>query len=345
MVKFQGCYTAIVTPMTIERNIDFEALEQLVEFQAENNISGILANGTTGESATLTLNEQKQLIQKVAESLGKQGLTIGGTGSNNTEKTLEATKFAYENNLDAVLLVDPYYNGPSSIEIRKEYLSPIATKFPELQIIPYIIPGRSGTQLQAEDLAILSSEFNNIRAVKEATGNLENMKAIRRLCGTEFDILSGDDGKTFEMMTSSEIGAAGVISVISNIVPQAVQELVDYLLMNNLEQARELAASLEPLFNIVTVKTHEKTRFGSVICRARNPLPIKTLMNILGMINSPCRRPLGKMTRQGIENVLLAIRAVYNSSPEILEPIESFFDVDLSQRLFEPRFWEELAYG
>jgi 4-hydroxy-tetrahydrodipicolinate synthase len=345
MVKFDGCYTAIVTPMTIERNIDFEALEQLVEFQAENNVNGILANGTTGESATLTLNEQKQLINKVAEKLGKQGLTIAGTGSNYTEKTMEATEFANENNLDAVLLVDPYYNGPSSIEIRKEYLSPIATKFPELQIIPYIIPGRSGTQLQPEDLAILNSEFENIQTVKEATGNIDNMKAIRHLCGAEFNILSGDDGKTFEMITSSEIRASGVISVISNVVPYAVQELVNSLLGNKLQQARELAASLEPLFNIVTVKTEEESSFGSILCRARNPVPIKTLMNILGMINSPCRRPLGKMTRKGIETVLSAIRSVYNSSPKILEPIESFFDVDLSQRLFEPRFWEELTYG
>ncbi|MBD3192619.1 MAG: 4-hydroxy-tetrahydrodipicolinate synthase [Candidatus Heimdallarchaeota archaeon] len=345
MQQFEGCYTAIVSPMDQNHKVDYESLQRLVEFQAENGVSGILAVGTTGESATLTMAEQEKVIEKVNTSFGNNGLTIAGTGSNSTEKAIKATKFAREIDIEAVLLVDPYYNGPSSMEIRREYIMPIAESFPEIQIIPYIIPGRSGTQLLPQDIAILNSQFDNIRAVKEATGNLENMKAIRKHCENDFDILSGDDGKTRAMISSPEIRATGVISVASNIVPKAVQEFVDSLLKGDSTRANKLASELEPLFNIITVKTMEPTNFGSVLCRARNPLPCKTLMNILGMISSPCRRPLGKMTKKGIKIILDVARRVYNTAPEIFEPIEQFFDVNLSRRLFESRFWEDLYYA
>ena len=268
------------------------------------------------------------------EFLGRKGLTIGGTGSNSTTEAMEATKKAYDFGVRAMLLVEPYYNGPSSLEIRKEYLAPIAASCPEVQIIPYVIPGRSGTQLLPQDVAILSSEFDNIRAIKEATGNLENMQLTRALCGEDFTILSGDDERTFDIIASSEIGGRGVISVASNIAPKATQELVYLLLEGKREQAKDLASALAPLFNIVTIKTDEETSFGSVLCRARNPLPCKTLMNIVGMEVGPCRQPLGKMTKKGITILLEAARDVYTNHPEILTPIEEFFDVDLSRRLW-----------
>jgi len=285
------------------------------------------------------------VIKKVHECVSGRCETIGGTGSNSTDEAIDAAKSAWDLGVKSFLLVDPYYNGPSSLEIRKEYIEPIAKRFPEAQIIPYVIPGRTGTQLLPQDLAVLHSEYKNVNAVKEATGNLDNMKLTRKVCGDDFDILSGDDDKTYAMVTSPEIKANGVVSVASNVAPKAVQNMVRFLLAGDLKKATELLDALNPLFEIVTVKTEERTPFGPVTCRARNPLAYKTMMNIFGMPSGPCRQPLGKMTRRGLETVLVAARKVYTKNPEILEPIENFFDVDLSERLFKERFWKGLFYA
>ncbi|MEM2091948.1 MAG: 4-hydroxy-tetrahydrodipicolinate synthase [Candidatus Bathyarchaeia archaeon] len=342
--RFEGCYTALITPMKKDYEVDFEGLRRLVEFQIEEGVSGLLAVGTTGESPTLTHDESLMVIRETYELAGGKCVTIGGTGSNCTEKTIEMTREVYDFGVRCVLLVDPYYNGPSSLEIRREYIEPVARMFPEVQVIPYVIPGRTGTQLMPQDLAILHSQFENVRAVKEATGNIENMKLTRKLCGEDFDILSGDDDKTYEMMVNPEIRASGVISVTSNVAPRATQNLTKAILEGRLSEAEKILEALKPLFSIVTVRTEETTPYGNVACRARNPLPYKTLMSVLGMPSGPCRRPLGKMTRRGLEVVLNAARLVYERNPEILKPIEDFFDVDLSKRLYDKSFWEGLAY-
>jgi 4-hydroxy-tetrahydrodipicolinate synthase len=324
--------------------VDFEGLKSLVEFQVKEGVSGILATGTTGESPTLTWDEHEKVIEKVYEYTGGRCVTIAGTGSNNTQEALEATRHSWDFGVKNFLLVDPYYNGPSSLEIRKEYVEPIAKSFPEAQIIPYIIPGRTGTQLLPHDLAILHKTLPNVNAVKEATGNFENMKLIRKLCGSDFDILSGDDDKTYQMILDPEINASGVISVTSNVAPKAVQEFVEALRTRNLEKANRLQEALKPLFQIVTVKTEEESGFGTVSCRARNPLPYKALMNILGMPAGPCRPPLGKLTKKALNVILNQIKKVYEKNPEILQPIESFFDVKLEERLNNKRYLEGLYY-
>ena len=345
MVVFSGCYTALVTPMTPNGQVDYEGLRRLVEFQISEGVSGILAVGTTGESPTLDWNEHNKVIEKVYEHSGSKGLTIAGTGSNSTQETMEGTEHAAHVGVKCVLLVDPYYNGPSSLEIRREYVEPVAKQFPEVQVIPYVIPGRTGTQLLPPDLAVLHQQYNNVTAVKEATGNLENMRLTRKLCGRNFVILSGDDDKTFTMMTTPEIAASGVISVISNIAPRAVNDMTGYILNGKVEEARNICTALQPLFDIVTVKTQEQTPFGLVTCKARNPLACKTLMNILGMPSGPCRRPLGKMTQNGLETVLANARKVFEKDPEILAPIEDFFDVSLQKRLYNEKFWQGLTYA
>ena len=149
-----GCFTAIATPFT-EGAVDYEGLKKLAEFQIQNGITGIVAVGTTGESPVLSWDEHNKVIEAIAKKTKNRCLCIAGTGSNNTAESLEATKHAAEVGADAVLLVDPYYNGPSSLEIRREYVAPIAAAFPNLKIIPYIIPGRTGAQMLPEDLAIL----------------------------------------------------------------------------------------------------------------------------------------------------------------------------------------------
>ncbi len=341
---FSGCFTAIITPFKRNYEVDYEGLKNLVEFQVKENVTGILAVGTSGESPTLTWDDHEAVIEKICEWGGDKCLTIAGTGSNSTQETMDATKHAEDMGVTAILLIDPYYNGPSSLEIRKEYIEPLARRFPEMQIIPYVIPGRTGTQLLPQDLAILHSQFSNVRAVKEATGSLENAKLTRRLCGSDFDILSGDDDMTFEMMRLEEILASGVVSVTSNIAPKAVSELVKAVREKNIILAEKLNKGLRALFEIVTVKTDEKSSYGAVQCKARNPLPYKTLMNILGMPSGPCRQPLGKMTKNGLLVLLEQSRKVYKNNPEILKPLESFFDVKLEERLFDKKYLEGLSY-
>ena len=340
-----GCYTAIVTPLTRLSEVDYEGLQKLVEFQVREGINGLLAVGTTGESPTLDWNEHNRVIERTKEYASEKCFTIAGTGSNSTQETIEATAHAKHIGVNCVLLVDPYYNGPSSMEIRREYVEPVARQFPDVQIIPYVIPGRTGTQLLPQDLAILHQQYPNVRTVKEATGDLENMKLTRRFCGTDYDILSGDDDKTFAMMTMPDINASGVISVASNVAPRAVAAMTHFIRDGKIGEARELYEALQPLFSIITVKTQEQTSFGPVTCRARNPLATKTLMNILGMPSGPCRQPLGRMTRNGLEVVLTAARRVYETNPQILLPLADYFDVNIQERLYNDRFWQGLTYA
>ena len=181
MVTFSGCYTALITPMNRNRQVDYEGLQQLIDFQIKNGVKGILAVGTTGESPTLDWNEHTKVIEKVHEYSSNRCLTIAGTGSNSTQEAIDGTQHAQDFGVNCVLLVDPYYNGPSSMEIRREYIEPIASQFPEVQVIPYIIPGRTGTQLYPQDLAILHQQYPNVRCVKEATGDLKNMELTRQV--------------------------------------------------------------------------------------------------------------------------------------------------------------------
>jgi len=343
---FEGCHTALVTPLAGERgeSVDYEALGRLVEFQVAQGVSGILAMGTTGESPTLDWDEHADVIVKVHEFADGRCCVIGGTGSNSTAECLLHTRHVVERGIRNILLVEPYYNGPSSIEIRREYMEPVAREFPDVEFIPYVIPGRSGTQLLPEDLAILHDELPNVNAVKEATGNLDNMRRTRRVCGEAISILSGDDGITFAMMTDEAIGCCGVVSVASNVAPAAVARMVRAQLDGRADEARALAEALKPLFDIVTVKTQEDSPYGPRLCKARNPLPIKTLMRLLGMPVGPVRRPLGKMTRAGLATVCNAAATIWKNHPEVLEPVAETFDVDVEARLADPACREGLAY-
>ncbi len=342
---FQGCYTAMITPVTSNREVDYEGLKTFVEYQVEGGVTGLLVMGTTGESAVMSWDEHEKVIEDVHAYIGGRVVTIAGTGSNSTAEALKGTAFASSIGVEAALLVDPYYNGPSSLEIRREYVEPIARRFPQMEFIPYVIPGRTGCQLFPQDLAILHATVGNVNAVKEATGDLKNMALTRRLCGDDFAILSGDDDKTYEMMASPEIKANGVISVISNIVPGAVQKMVERWLAGDPRQASAIAKALDPLFKIVTVRTEEPTAYGPRLVRARNPLPCKTLMNVLGMPSGPCWQPLGKMTAAGLKIVLDAARAVFEATPWVFEAVETFFAVDLQERLYTEKYWRDLHYA
>ncbi len=345
--SFDGCHTALVTPMKTGQAgaVDYEALRRLVEFQVAGGVSGILTVGTTGESPTLNWEEHAQVIIKVHQYAAGRCLVIGGTGSNSTAESLSSTHHVCEHGIEAVLLVEPYYNGPSSIEIRREYMEPVAREFPNVEIIPYVIPGRSGTQLLPEDVALLHRDCPNVNAVKEASADIENMRRTRQCCGPDFSILSGDDGMTPHMMADGAIGACGAISVVSNVAPGAVQQMTRAFLAGDEQEGRRLADALQPLFDIVTVKTQEDSPWGQRLCKARNPLPIKTLMRLLGMPVGPVRRPLGRMTPAGLEVVVRAARTVWENAPEILQPVGAAFEVDIAERLSDPDCRRRLSYA
>jgi 4-hydroxy-tetrahydrodipicolinate synthase len=343
--RFRGSYTAIVTPFDGSRAVDWERLGNLVEFQCAQGITGMVPAGTTGESPTLSWDEHNRVIETVFNSARSRAETIAGTGSNSTDEALEATRHIANIGIRAALLVDPYYNGPSSLEMRREYYEPIAEAFPDVQLIPYIIPARTGAQLLPQDLGILTANNPNVSGVKEATGSLDNARLTRNYCGPNFSIISGDDDKTIALMSDQAVRCSGVISVISNVVPAPVQMMVQAALGGDWERAQKTAAGLQPLFGLITIKTEESSQLGPVSVRARNPLPIKTIMSVLGMINGPCRSPLGRVTKQALEMILQTLRFVWASNPEYLEPIEQSFDVSIADRLEMPRYWEGLAYG
>lgn len=347
-MKMHGAWTAIVTPMNRDLSVDWDGLKKNVDFQIKQGITGVVPVGTTGESPTLDWEEHNLVIEKVAEQCkGKCGV-LAGTGSNSTTEAIASTGHAVKSGVGAALVVDCYYNGPSSQELRDDYYAPVAEAFPNTTIVPYIIPGRTGTALLPEDMAILAAKYPNVSAVKEATGDLERMAYTRSLTGPDFSIMSGDDDLTYTMMTDPKIKADGVISVISNIAPAAVAEMVKLAAEGDVQGAEKIKNALAPLFSIVVVKTDNERTLPSgrkviVNDRYRNPLPIKMLMAGLGLPSGPARRPLGKMSAAGIEVIRLAAKKVWENNPEILQPLEDFFGIDIAARLADDGVWAGLA--
>jgi 4-hydroxy-tetrahydrodipicolinate synthase len=344
-----GAWTALVTPFTREYNVDWESLEMNVGFQVEQGITGVLPMGTTGESATVTHEEHSQIISKTVEYVGGKRHVLAGTGSNSTDEAVYETALAVDAGVNACLLVDCYYNKPSSHELRLEYYAPVLEKFPDTDFISYAIPGRSVTVISPEDLAILRSQHKNLVAVKEATGDFERMRRTRQITDSEFRILSGDDPNTHKMMSDKLINSTGVISVLSNIVPKAVSDQVSAALSQDFEKSAEIDAILSPLSNVLGVTTEEEVLLpdGSsavVANKCPNPVPIKAMMEVLGMHSGKCKRPLGKLTKKGAKMVRDALSHVYSISPEILEPIEGYYDVDIGSQIKDEEVWNKISY-
>ena len=343
-MKLQGTWTAIVTPFNSDLSVDWDGLKKNVNFQLSEGITGLVPVGTTGESPTLDWNEHNEIIEKVLDwCKGKVGV-LAGTGSNSTSEAIESTKHAVHAGTQAVLMVDCYYNGPSSQELRDEYYAVVAEEFPNTTIVPYVIPGRSGTVLSVEDLAILAGKYKNINTVKEATGDLERMAKTRSLLGDDFSIMSGDDDLTFQMMSDVGIKANGVISVATNVVPGAVAKMVKLAADGDMAGAEKLKDALSPILGIITVKVDNERLLPSgervkVNDRYRNPLPIKTLMNGLGMPAGPGKKPLGRMSKAGVTVVRNAARQVWERNPEVLEPVAKFYGVDIAARLADDSVW------
>jgi 4-hydroxy-tetrahydrodipicolinate synthase len=345
---FRGAWTALVTPFKSDGSVDYGGLEKNIEFQIDQGITGILPVGTTGESPTLTEKEHPSIIKQAKKFAGKRCDVLAGTGSNSTREALGYCGHALHAGIDKVLLVDCYYNGPSTLELREEYYSAILEAHRDIKIVVYVIPGRTGTAISPADIAILAGRYDRLIAVKEATGDIARMEEERALMPA-MSIMSGDDDKTFEMMASPKIKSQGVISVTSNIAPKAVQELVSALLSGNTEKGKSFAQKLKPLFSTVTVKVQSKRTLPggkevTVEDRFRNPVAIKAMMNVLGMPAGPGRRPLGKLTRDAALKLKEALSAVHRDAPEVLEPLAAFYKVDLPKRIADDSLWDGLVY-
>lgn len=347
-MKIQGVWTALVSPFDSDSALDMEGLERNIEFQITQGVDGVVPTGTTGESPTLNWTEHNMVILRALRRCSDRCGVIAGTGSNSTSETIESTHIVAEAGAHAVLMVDCYYNGPSSQELRDEYYAVVAAKFPQVTVVPYVIPGRSGTALAVEDLAILASKYPNINAVKEATGDLDRMARTRSLTGNDFSIISGDDDLTYTMMTEPAIRANGTISVMSNVVPGAIVKMVKSAMSGDLVSAQVARDSIAPLLGIVTVKVDNDRDLPNgqtvkVNDRYRNPLPVKTLMAGLGMPSGFCRRPLGRMTEAGVDVVRTAVRQVWERNPKALTPIADFYGVDVGARIADDSVWQALS--
>jgi 4-hydroxy-tetrahydrodipicolinate synthase len=268
---FSGSMVALVTPF-YDGEVDYDTLEELVEFHLKNGTDGIVPCGTTGESPTLTYEEHKKVIEIVVNTVDGRVPVIAGTGSNSTAEAIELTMYAKKIGADASLQVCPYYNKPTQ-EGFFQHFKAIAeeTNFP---LILYNIPGRcGGTGLSAETIERLA-ELENIVAIKEATGSLDMASEIADR--TELTILSGDDSLTLPI---ASVGGKGVISVVANIVPADVKAMTDLILEGDLIAAR---AWHKKLFKLSK----------SLLSMSTNPIPIKAAMNMLGMCSEEMRLPM-----------------------------------------------------
>ena len=267
---FTGALVALVTPFQ-DGEIDFETLDELIEFQLENGIDGIVPVGTTGECPTLSHEEHKQVIERVVKTVGGQVPVIAGAGSNSTAEAIQLAAFAKKVGADATLQVDPYYNKPTQAGFYQHFKA-IAEEV-DLPVVLYDIPGRCAAGMTS-DTIIRLSETENIVAVKDATGKMDHVSDIA--CRCDLTILSGDDSMTLPI---ASVGGKGVISVVANIVPADVKAMTDLILEGDLTSA---------------LKWHKKlfALSRNLLGLSTNPIPIKAAMAILNMAPAEMRLPM-----------------------------------------------------
>ena len=271
---FKGMATAIVTPMT-KTGIDYDALGRFIEFQIENGINAIVVMGTTGENATIEPEDQAAVIRYTVEKVAKRVPVIAGTGTNNTDHVLHNTRNACAAGADAILVVTPYYNKATQNGLIAHFTA--VADASTVPMILYNVPGRTGCNLLPKTVAKLA-EHPNIVAIKEATGNMAQMVEIMHLCGDKIDVYSGEDALTVPMIS---MGAAGTISVLSNVAPKESVAMTDAALAGDFKTAAALQCKLLPLIDCL---------FSEV-----NPIPAKAAVSAMGFGEENLRLPLTPM--------------------------------------------------
>lgn len=272
---YSGCITALVTPFKQNLEVDYRKLLSLIDYQVRAGVQGIVLCGTTGESPTLTDEEKVRIFKAAVKGFKKRITLIAGTGTNDTAKSIKLTKVAKAIGIDGALLVTPYYNKPTQTGLFQHYKA-IADAVNIPQII-YNVPGRTGVSIAPETVAKLAV-VNNIVAIKEASGGLEQIAQIKALC--EITILSGDDGLTFPIMC---LGGKGVISVTSNVVPRDMAEMTAAFNSGDIAKAKRLHYKLAPLNKALFLES--------------NPIPVKAALKMLGRLNGRLRLPLTELSK------------------------------------------------
>lgn len=287
MVKLEGNFVALITPFDEDLNYDEEAIRKFVDFQIENGANGLVPMGTTGESATVSHEEHRQIIDIVVDQVKGRIPVIAGTGSNSTKEAIELTTYALNAGADAALLISPYYNKPTQQGIIHHFTL-VAEAAKELPLILYNVPSRTGSNMEAET-TIKLSKIKNIIGIKEASGNIEQIMKVINEANEGFAVLSGDDTLTYTICT---LGGKGVVSVVSNIMPRRITDMCDKLLDNDFIGARTIHYELLPLFKVLFIES--------------NPGPVKEaarLMNLAGTLNWYLRPPLVSPTEQNSEKI------------------------------------------
>ncbi len=284
----KGVYTALVTPFKNDGSIDFDSLAKLIKRQVNGGVAGLVAGGTTGEAVTLTAEERMELFRFVKDHA--EGLDIvAGTGTNCTAESVKLTEMALKLGYEKMLIVTPYYNKPTCKGLFKHYSEIAATG---AKIVLYNVPGRTGLNVKPDCLKKLG-EIENIIAVKEATGNVAQLIDYLEVVGDRFDMLSGDD---FTIVPFISMGGKGVISVLSNIFPEETVDMVELSLMNKYSQSSKIQVQ----FN----------KFNHSMFMETNPLPVKTALHLMGLIEENFRAPLETM-ESGTREKLKAIMNEY----------------------------------
>ena len=276
MSIFKGAGVAIVTPMKENLDVNYDKLEELINFHVDNGTDAIIIAGTTGESSTLTMEEHRQVIRAAVEFTKHRIPVVAGTGSNCTRTAIQLTKEAEEDGADAALIVTPYYNKATQAGLVSHY-SQIADET-KLPIILYNVPGRTGCNLQPETVATLVKTKENIVGLKEATGNMAQASETMRQCDGKLELYSGEDGLVVPLLS---IGGIGVISVISNVAPRQTHDMLQAFFDGDVEKAAAMQLRSLPLVNAL---------FSEV-----NPIPVKKALNLMGMNVGSLRSPLCEM--------------------------------------------------
>jgi len=282
---FQGSFVAIVTPFS-NGEVDYKELGELIEFQIKNGTSGIVPCGTTGESATLSEKEHAEVIRFCIEKVNKRVPVIAGTGSNSTATTIKLTKEAQEMGADGALVITPYYNKPTQEGLYLHYKA--VAEATEIPIVLYNVPGRTGVNMLPDTVVKLALEFDNVIGLKDATGSLTQASAVLGKIGDkrEFDLFSGEDAIVLPLIA---IGAKGVISVIANIAPKSMSDLVKNSLEGNLDVAK--------------IIHHRQLSMCDALFCETNPVPVKAALEIMGKIGGDLRLPLSRISASGKERL------------------------------------------
>ena len=284
---FKGVIVALITPFK-DGLVDESKLRELVQFHIKNGTHGLLPCGTTGESPTLTSAEHNRVIEIVCEESKRKISVIAGTGSNATAEAIEYTQYAEKVGADAALVVTPYYNKPTQEGLYLHFKA-IAESV-KIPIILYNIEGRTARNIETATVKRLAEDCSNIIGVKEASGSLEQAREVKEACGQDFLLFSGDDALTLDMM---DLGGVGVISVVANLIPKDVVDMVETYNRGEKDKAQAMAKEMRGLVDAMFVET--------------NPIPVKKAAAILGLCSGDLRLPLCDMNVKNLETLKNAI--------------------------------------